>query len=88
MTKLITAKEAVALSNPETNIDKHIDYINQQIKWACQRHKNRVSCLLDPCSNKEAVKIAAQLCVAGYCYKWESMLDDKMTWFLISWGGS
>ena len=31
MSKLITAKEAVALSNLETNIDKHIDYINQQI---------------------------------------------------------
>ena len=88
MSKLITAKEAVALSNSEANIDKHIERINAQIKWACQRHHNHASCLLDPCSNKEAVRIVAQLRAAGYCCKWESMLDDKMTWFFVSWEGN
>lgn len=85
MSKLITAKEAFALSNSEAKIDKHIEHINRQIKRACQYHYNRTSCMLDPCSNKEAVRIAAQLRAAGYYYKWESMVDDKMVWFVISW---
>lgn len=88
MSKLITAKEASALSSSETIIDKHIEHINAQIIWACERHHNRATCLLDPCSNKEAVRIAAQLRAAGYCCKWETKFDDRMVWFLISWGGS
>ena len=88
MTKLITAKEAFALSKSEINIDKHIEHINAQIKWACQSHHTRASCLLDPCSSREAVKIAARLRAAGYCCKWESGIDDKMAWFAISWGES
>lgn len=88
MAKLITAKEAAALSNFEINIDRHIECINTWIKWACQHHKNYVSCLLDPCSSKEAVRIAGQLRAAGYCYKWGSMLNDKMVWFTVSWGDS
>lgn len=88
MIKLITAKGAFALSNPETNIDRHIECINGWIKWACRHHRNYVSCLLNPCSDKEAIRIAAQLRAAGYCYKWESILDDKAISFTISWGGS
>ena len=85
MPKLITAKEALALSNFDVNIDNHIERINARIKWACRRHDHRVHCLLDPCSNREAIKIAAQLRAAGYCYKWESMADDRIAWFTISW---
>jgi hypothetical protein len=88
MSKLITAEEAVALSNFDANIDRHIELINTRIKWACRRHNNRASCLLDPCSKKEAIRIAAQLRAAGYCYKWESMVDDRIVRFTISWGGS
>lgn len=88
MAKLITAKEASALSNFDTNIDRHIDRINAGIKWACQRHNNRVNCLLDPCSNKEAVRIAARLYAAGYCCKWESMVEGRIVRFTISWEGA
>ena len=88
MSKLITAKEAFALSNPEINIDKHIESINTQIKRACLRHRDHASFLLDPCSNKEAAIIAARLHEAGYCCKLDSVADNRMVWFMISWGGS
>ena len=88
MSKLITAKEAFALSNFETNIDKHIESINTQIKRACLRHRDHVSFLLDPCSSKEAAIIAARLHAAGYCCKLDGELDNKIAWFMISWGES
>ena len=87
MAKLITAKEAIALSNPETNIDKHIDYINQQIRYACQHHENHVCCDLWDCSDSTAVAISARLRAAGYCFSWTDLLYDRK-WFTISWGGS
>ena len=87
MTKLITAKEACALSNPETNIDKHLEYINQQIRYACQNHENRVYCDLWDCSDSIAVAISARLRAAGYCFKWTDLPFNRK-WFDISWGGS
>ncbi len=89
MSKLITAKEAVALSNPDTNIDKHIDYINQQIKYACQNHEHYVACELWDCTYRTAIAIAARLRAAGYCFKWHPTMDGNIgAWFDISWGGS
>lgn len=89
MTKLITAREAVALSNFETNIDEHIDYINQQIQYACQNHEHHVTCNLWGCSHYTAVVIAARLRAAGYCFKWHFAGGaNNRAWFEISWGGS
>ena len=89
MSKLITAKEAIALSSPETNIDKHIDYINQQIKYACQNHERYVTCDLWDCTYHTAIKIAARLRAAGYCFKWNfTGGENNRVWFEISWGGS
>ena len=87
MSKLITAKEASALSNPETNIDKHIGYINQQIKYACQNHEYCVACDLWDCNYHTAITIAARLRAAGYCFKWHFEAIGR-AWFDISWGGS
>ena len=87
MSELITAKEAVALSNSETNIDKHIDYINQQIRYACQNHEHHVACYLFDCSNSTAFAISAKLRAAGYCFDWIDLPCDRI-WFDISWGGS
>lgn len=84
MSKLITAKEAVALSNFETNIDKHIDYINQQIRYACQRHENQVRCELWDCSDSAVVAISARLRTAGYRFSWTDLLYDRR-WVDISW---
>ena len=90
MSKLITAKEAVALSNPETNINKHIEYINQQIRYACQHHEHYVACDLWDCTYHTAIAIAARLRAAGYCFKWHFEVGSDMNraWFDISWGGS
>ena len=88
MSKLITAKEALALSNPETNIDKHIDCINQQIKYACQNHECHVACDLWDCTDYTAITIAARLRAAGYCFKWRRVEGIERAWFDISWGGS
>ena len=90
MSKLITAKEAVALSSPETNIDKHIDYINRQIRYACQHHEHYVACDLWDCTYHTAIAIAARLRAAGYCFKWHFEVGSDMNraWFDISWGGS
>ena len=88
MAKLITAKEAFALSNPETNIDKHIDYINQQIRYACQHHENYVACELWDCSYNTAIAVAARLRAAGYCFKWHftgGVNNNNSAWFDISW---
>lgn len=87
MKKLITAKEAAALSNLETNIDKHIEYINQQIKYACQNHEYKVSCDLWDCAYHTAIKIATRLRAAGYCFKWyfESGAATNRAWFDINW---
>lgn len=87
MVKLITASEAFALSKPETNIDQHIEYINQQIKYACKNHEFKVSCDLWDCSYRIAIKIAAYLNAAGYSFTWR--FDDgkagSRAWFDISW---
>lgn len=89
MSKLITAKEAVALSNPDTNIDKHIDYINQQIRYACQHHEHYVACDLWDCTYRTAIAVAARLRAAGYCFKWHFAGGaNNRAWFEISWGGS
>lgn len=88
MSKLITAKEAVALSNIEGRIDYNIARINEAIKAACERHDNRANILLDLCSKKEAIVIAAQLRAVGYCFKWESALGERGAWFTIGWGDS
>jgi hypothetical protein len=89
MSKLITAKEAVALSNSETNIDKHINYINQQIHYACQYHEHHVGCDLWDCTSHTVTAIAARLRAAGYRFEWY-LLDvaNDRVWFEISWGGS
>lgn len=89
MSKLITAKEAFALSNLETNIDKHIDYINQQIRYACQHHDCQVACDLWDCTYRTAIAIAARLRAAGYCFKWhfDGGVNNR-AWFNISWGRS
>ena len=88
MSRLITAKEAVALSNPETNTDKHIEYINQQIKYACQNREYHVGCDLWGCTYHTAIKIAARLRAAGYCFKWYFTDGaNNRAWFDISWGG-
>jgi hypothetical protein len=88
MSKLITAKEAVALSNVSERIDYNITRINDAIKAACERYDNRAIILLDSCPKKEAIVIAAHLRAAGYCFKWEEGLGGRGTWFTISWGGS
>ena len=88
MSKLITAKEAFALSNIEGRIDYNIARINGAIKTACECYDNRAIILLDPCPKKEAIIIAAQLRAAGYCFKWESALGERGALFTISWGGS
>ena len=87
MKKLITAKEATALSSSDTNIDKHIEYINQQIRYACQNHEHKVSCDLWDCAYCTAIKIAARLRMAEYCFKWhfESCANANRAWFDISW---
>ena len=85
MSKLITAKEAVALSNIEGRIDYNIARINEAIKCACKCYDNRAIILLDPCPKKEAIIIAAQLRAAGYCFKWESALGERGALFTISW---
>lgn len=88
MTKLITAKEAVALSNVEERINYNISRINEVIKAACERHNNRAIILLDSCPKREATIIAMRLRVAGYCFKWEEALGGRGAWFTISWGGN
>ena len=87
MSKLITAKEAFALSNHETNVDKHIEYINQQIRYACQRYEHRVACELWDCTDRTAVAISARLRAAGYYHSWTDLSHGRK-WFTISWGGS
>jgi hypothetical protein len=87
MAKLITAKEAFALSNFEPDIDGHIAYINHQIKYACKRHENQVRCDLWDCSGSAAVAISARLRAAGYHFSWTDLLYDRR-WVDISWGES
>lgn len=88
MSKLITAKEAVALSRFEARIDNYISQIDKDIKRACAEHKGRVMCFLSDCSDKEAVKIAAHLRAADYCFGWRnSSINNNDIVFTISWGG-
>ena len=89
MSKLITAKEAFALSGPDTNLDRHIEHINKQIRYACQEHVCHVNCDLWDCSYSTGIKIAARLRAAGYCFKWHFTGGaNNRAWFEISWGGS
>jgi hypothetical protein len=88
MSKLITAKEAFALSKHNENIDWHIKRINIAVNKACENHMTCTSLILDPCSHQEAVRVADLLGEVGYHFKWENMFNGTMARFDISWGGS
>lgn len=88
MSKLITAKEAVALSKFDDRVEDYISQIDKDIKRACAKHKGRTMCFLSDCSDKEAIKIAAHLRAADYCFSWRnSFINNNDIVFTISWGG-
>lgn len=88
MSKLITAAEAAALSKFDARVDNYISQIDKDIKRACAGHKGRTMCFLSDCSDKEAIKIAAHLRAADYCFSWrKSFINNNDIVFTISWGG-
>ena len=89
MSKLITAKEAFALSKFDARVEDYISQIDKDIKRACAGHKGRTMCYMSDCSYKEAVEIAARLRAADYCFSWRnSSISNNDVVFTISWGGS
>ena len=85
MKKLITAIEARALSSPNSDIDRHIECINQQIKYATKDRLYTIELELTDCNYNMALKVAQRLRSVGYEIKWY-MLDDCRAWFILNWG--
>ena len=88
MSKLITAKEAFALSASSKCIDKHIRHISKIIEVACAYGVSHTVFDLWNCSSSNAVKIAAHLSAAGYCFRWHEVgtNENRIRWY-VSWGG-
>jgi len=89
MSKLITAKEAAALSTSTEDLDKHIDFINRQVRVASSRGFRNIEVELTDCKYTTAVKVAARLRAAGYSFKWyfDGGVNNRAC-FEIGWGGS
>ena len=88
MSKLITAKEAVALSASNKCIDSYIRHINKIIEVACTYGESHIVFDLWDCSHSNAVKIAAHLSAAGYCFRWHEVeINANRTRWYVSWGG-
>lgn len=88
MAKLITSKEAFALSKYHENIDKYIERINYTIHDYCNRSRTSAVCFLVGCTDREAVAISARLAAVGYCFNWRRSEISGDIVFHISWGGS
>lgn len=81
MAKLITAKEAFALT-----IKNHIAQINQIIIKACEQGRTSTLCYITDCSDKEAIDIIPYLKAAGYNASWRRcLIDEYDIVFDISW---
>ena len=87
MAKLITAKEAFALSTSTEDLDRHIDYINYQVRIASSHGFRTIEVELIDCRYATAVRIAARLRAAGYVFKWHKTEDDRV-WITLSWEGA
>lgn len=83
MTKLITAKEAIALSTPGEDIDRHIEYVNLQIQYAT-RHQERVVDCVFWCDMSMMCKIADRLTSVGYSASWH-MRNESCGYMIITW---
>ena len=86
MSKLITAKEAFALSTSTEDLDRHIDYINHQVRCASGRGFRTIEVELTDCRYATAVGVAARLRAAGYTFKWYKTKEDRV-WITLSWEG-
>lgn len=86
MSKLITAKEAFALSSQTDELDEHISYINHQIFYAAQHGHTHTDCVMW-CEQRIMVKLTARLRAAGYYVSWH-MRNDSCGYMIIMWGGS
>ena len=84
MSKLITAKEAFALSTLTEDLDRHIDYINYQVRAASDHGFRTIKVELAECNYETATRIAARLRAAGYCFKWYKTEDNRV-WINLSW---
>ena len=91
MSKLITAKEAFALSKPLVNsnqsLDRYIEHINQQIRWAISKHKLRVGVAIYDCNDNLASTLFRVFLEAGYSVRYK-MARENVACFEISWGES
>jgi hypothetical protein len=87
MSKLITAKEAFALSKYNENVDKYIERINYTIRDYCNRNRTSAVCFLVGCTDREAIAISARLAAAEYCFNWHRSEIRGDIVFHISWGG-
>ena len=86
MSKLITAKEAVALSSQTDELDEHISYINHQIFYAAQHGHTHTDCVMW-CEHHIMIKLTARLRAAGYYVSWH-MRNDSCGYMIVMWGGS
>ena len=89
MSKLITAKEAFAPSTSAEDLDKHIDFINRQVRVGRSRGFRNIEVELMDCNYTTAVKVAARLRADGYIFKWyfDGGINNR-AYFEISWGES
>ena len=86
MTKFITAKQALVLSNQTDELDEHINYINHQIFYAAQHGHTHAECVMW-CEHRIMVKLTARLRAVGYYVSWH-MRNDSCGYMIVMWGGS
>ena len=86
MSKLITAKEAFALSKYENDLNKHIERLNKQIRLAALQQATSTTCVLY-CNEHTMSQLTGRLVGAGFRVCWH-MIDMFCGYMEISWGES
>lgn len=86
MAKLITAKEAFALTDAANGFDYYIQRINQNIRHAAASGETSTSCTFC-CGRPMMSRLAGRVAGAGYNIGWK-MIDESCGYMQISWGES
>lgn len=84
MSKLITAKEAFALTDSANGFDYYIQRINQNIRRAAASGGVSTSCTFC-CDRLMMSRLAGKVVDAGYNVGWK-MIDEGCGYMQISWG--
>lgn len=85
MSKLITAKEAVALTEASCDFEFYMRRVDQKIRQAASLGYTSTSCTFY-CDRPTMSRLVGRVAGAGFNTGWQ-MLDERTGYMQINWGG-